>query len=102
MDSVTQYQHGKTPVFTVLARATLPGFNYTLLVLPIQGQDFYQLLRQPEEGDQSCAWITKESAMGILNDSRFEKTEYGVMALQNPEPAKEQWNLKTIFEEETI
>jgi hypothetical protein len=102
-----KYKRGPVPIFKKLGDIKQPdGYVYNLFVFTGPAGNCYLLMRKETQknGLQVFDYITHESAFELIQDSGFEKTNCcrEFLATQPPEPAKEQWDLKTIFREEAV
>jgi hypothetical protein len=100
-----KYKRGPVPIFKKLGDIKQHGgFDFVLFVFKGDAGNCYLLMRKetPKNGVQIFGYITHESAFELIQDNGFEKTDYcrEFLATQPPEPAKKQWDLKTIFREE--
>jgi hypothetical protein len=100
------YTRGPAPVYNRLGDIKQPdGFTYSLFVFSSFDNNYYVLFREPQKnGFQVFDYIIHESALELIDCADFEKTDYcrKFLAMQPPEPAKEQWELKAILEGDII
>jgi hypothetical protein len=102
-----KYKRGPIPVFYRLGDIKQPdGYVYNLFVFTGDAGNYYALFRSKSRKIpiQAFDYMTYESALELIQDPNFVKTDYcqEFLATQPPKPAKEQWDLKTIFREELL
>jgi hypothetical protein len=73
-----EYTRAPAPIFSKLGEIKLPdGFSYSLFVLEGFADNCYMLLRYCQKDPfQVSSYITRKSALELIQDSNFKKTEY--------------------------
>jgi hypothetical protein len=98
-----KYTRGPVPMFKRLGDIKQPdGYEYSLFVFSGSVGGCYLLCRVSQKNRlQVFDYITHESALEMIRDPNFEKTDHcrEFLAMLPQEPAKEQWDLKTLFGE---
>jgi hypothetical protein len=99
-----KYTRVPIPVFFRLGDIKQPdGYVYNLFVFTGLAGNYYVLFRSKSRKIpvQAFDYMTHESALELIRDPDFVKTDYcqEFLAAQPQEPAKEQWDLKVLFEE---